>query len=360
MKRLGPWVALALWSAGCASSPSYRATPGRYDLVPPAWREPLASARLAFDRGDYRSAYLTLSPLAGKGPEILPVQVFYQDAQLAVLTAEGALGELHAASSEEARSALASMYLKDASREPYAARYVLAARLAATPEEALSLLDAADTVDPRCVWVHYARAWWRYHTRYFKQARDDLKRALNLDAGHLPSVRLQATMMAGAGDTEEAVAALEVWLERTAGNPLFSGAERADALLDLAALNVVLDEPEAALELLAELDPRAIRDPARPEEVRAAAYEALGELTLALEAVARAAQASSDDALPLVQRALLQRRAGNSEGERQAWLELLAATDRWRVADPNGELDFDAVLFRLQAETRLERLGAQP
>jgi tetratricopeptide (TPR) repeat protein len=197
--------------------------------------------------------------------------------------------------------------------------------------------------------------------RRFKEARESLKVAMRLDGGHLPSLRLHATILAGAGESEDAARVLEVWLERTADNPLFAAADRADALLDLAALDVMLDEPKAALKHLEELDPRAVRDPARAEEVRAAAYEGRGEMTHALEAVGRARKRPSA-LLPLAQRAIVLQNAGDPEGERKTWLELLELADRLDQAPENADvasLDFEAALFRLQARTRLARLERQ-
>lgn len=338
--------------------------PGPYDRVPLPWGARLASARLAFERGDPHRAFAEVAPLVQEERRNLPVRVFLQEIELALLAGEGRLGDLVAASPEEARAALARRYEDTAEGGLRAEDYVLAARLADDADAALSLLEEADTLDPRCIWVHYGRAWWRYRARRFKEARESLRAAQRLDRGHLPSLRLHATMLAGAGDIEEAVAALEVWLARTAEDPLYSGAERADALLDLAALRVLADEPRAALELLAELDPRAVRDAQRAEAVRAAALEMRGDREGALAAVARAAALRPDELLPLVQKAMLLASAGDAAGERAAWLELLARTEGEAASGPEeGEpavLDFEAALFRLQARARLARLTRAP
>ncbi|MEQ1895440.1 MAG: hypothetical protein ABL998_23120, partial [Planctomycetota bacterium] len=180
-------------------------------------------------------------------------------------------------------------------------------------------------------------------------------------AGHLPSVRLSATLLAGAGDYEEAAAALEVWLERTADEPLHSSSERADALLDLAAVRVLLDDSGEALELLEALDPRALRDPVRAESVRAAALAAQDEPAEALEAVRRAAELRPDALLPVVQEALLHQRERRTAEERAAWLRLLELTAEHAGELDPAAIDFEAALFRLQAHARLQRLAdAQP
>ncbi len=354
-------VAVLALAVACGTPHAYVAEPGPYDRIPPAWLEPLAAARLAFERGDPHAAHALVAPLALEREAILPVRVFLQEIELALLAEEGKLGVLQASSAAEARAVLARVYEQKADARPRAEACVLAARLCAEGEQALALLDEADTIDPRCVWVHYGRAWWRTGLRRFKEARESLRAALRIDGGHLPSVRLQATLLAGAGESEDAADALTVWLERTAGNALYSAAERADGLLDLAALQVLLDEPGEALELLGDLDPRAVRDPVRAEEVRAAAHEARGELTQALAAVRNAMALRPGELLPLVQQALLLESAGDVEGERKSWLRLLAALEGSESAPPGEDLasiDFSAALFRLQAHARLGRLAA--
>ena len=352
------WTVSALLAA-CGAPLTFVATPGPYDLVPPAWSADLSAARLSFERGDAHTAYALVAPLCIQQPRILPVRVFLQDVELALLQSEGQVGELVASSDADARTVLARYYEEQSDAQAVAEGCVLAARLAADGEAALALLSEADTIDPRCVWVHYGRAWWFFVLRRFKEARESLRTALRLDNGHLPSLRLTATIVAGAGESEDAAAVLEVWLERTADNPLFAAADRADALLDLAALEVLLDEPKKALRLLEQLDPRAMRDPARAEEVRAAAHEARGELTRALEAVSRASALRPGVLLPLVQQALLLHAAGDSEGERKTWLRLLELSEQAPESEDAAALDFEAALFRLQAHTRLARLARE-
>ena len=345
----------------CGSTRSYVADPGPYDRVPAEWFPALAEARLEFERGDGHAAYARVAPLALQREELLPVRVFLQEIELALLSSAGRLGELSASSPDEARAVLARFYDAQADARPRAEGYVLAARLCRDGDQALALLAEADTIDPRCVWVHYGRAWWRYGLRRFKEARESLKTALRLDGGHLQSIRLQATLLAGAGDIEDAADALGVWHERTPDNPQFSSAERADALLDLAALEVLMDDPGDALELLEDLDPRAVRDPVRAEEVRAAAHHDRGDFTQALEAVRRANAERPDELLAIVQRAMLLESAGDTEGERKTWLALLeriSSSETVQEGEDFASIDFSAALYRLQAHARLERIAA--
>jgi len=113
---------------------------------------------------------------------------------------------------------------------------------------------------------------------------------LRLDGGHLPTIRLHATLLAGAGDSEEAAGALEVWLARTRGNPLYSGAERADALLDLAALDVLLGEPGDALFVI--LDGEAVVYQGGTEVSRSTTGGYFGEMAI-LDGAPRSATVSS-------------------------------------------------------------------
>jgi len=357
--REGAWAcAVAALLLACRSPITFVANPGPYDQVPPTWIAGLASARLAFERGDSHSALTIVAPLCLEQPRVLPVRIFLQDIELSLLASEGHVGSLVASSSAEARSVLASYYEDQADSRAAAEGYVLAARLAPGPETALALLAEADTIDPRCVWVHYGRAWWYFVMRRYKEAREALRTALRLDNGHLPSLRLTATIVAGAGESEDAARVLEVWLERTAENPLYAGVDRADALLDLAALEVMLDEPKKALKLLEELDPRAERDPARAEEVRAAAHEARGEVSKALESVNRASALHPGALLPLVQQAVLLQAAGDVEGERKSWERLLELAEQ-APSNPSTGPDFEAALFSLQAHVRLARLARE-
>jgi tetratricopeptide (TPR) repeat protein len=364
VKRIrGAWTALSLALAACGAPRSFDADPGPYDRVPSSWLEPLSAARLAFDRGDAHAAYALVAPLADARPQVLAVRVFQQELELQLLAGGERSGAPSGSDPEAVRAGLLQAYAERAARAGRAEEHVLAARLETDPDAALARLAAGEVLDPRCPWLHYGRAWWLNGMKRYKEARESVRAALRLDPGHLPTLRLHATMLAGGGDTREAAVVLEVWLARTAGDPLFAAAERADALLDLAALRVVLGQPKEALELLAELDPRAIRGPVRAEEVRAAAHEARGELGPALEAARRASELRPDALLPRVQRAMILRTAGDTEGERKTWLRLLQLTEEAESvpdADP-AHIDFEAALFRLQAHARLERLAeAQP
>jgi hypothetical protein len=351
--RPAPALLALVWSlAACGGARAYPANPGPYDRIPEAWSADLRQARLAFLRGDTAAALQRLERLRDERPKALPVRIFLQEVELARLEADASPG-----GPEEALARLARDYERRAAEQPAPENLVLAARLCTDEARALELLERAEALDPDCVWVHYGRAWWAAVQKRYREAREEVRAVQRLDAGHLPTLRLSAAMLAGAGEVEEAAGALDAWLERTADDPLYSPFERADALLDLAALEVLNDRPKRALELLAELDPRALREPARAEEVRAVALDARGEYAESLAAVHRASRLDPLAVLPLVQEAMLLASAGDLAGEKAAWEELLARTEM-ASADPRdpAAIDIESMLFRLQAHARIERI----
>jgi tetratricopeptide (TPR) repeat protein len=351
-------IVLSAALGACGAPRAYVTNPSAYDRVPPEWRREIALARLASDDGDFELARAHLDPLARAKETVIPVRVFLQEVELGLFQSGGHLGAVRVPTPEAAHAWLAEHYRAAAEKTPSATAYVLAARLETDAEQALALLEKARALDPECGWVHYGRAWWNASQRRFREARECVREAFRLDGGHLPTLRLHATMLAGAGEPEAAAAALEVWLDRTADDPLYAPAERANALLDLAALQVLLDRPGAALDLLDQLDPRALRDAARAEGVRAAAHQARGEYTAALAAVHRASVLEPGELLPLVQEAMLLAGVGDHAGERVIWERLLERTEPFPATDAKdpAAIDFQSLLFRLQAHTRLERL----
>jgi len=353
---------LVLGSA-CGASRTYIATPGRYDIVPRAWEEQLRRARDAFEEGDLEECHEQLAPLAELKPIVLPVRVFLQDVQLGLLGAGREVGGVLVPPAE-AQAHLGDLYAQSADANPSAAGYVLAARLSSAGTAALEYLDQAAALDKDCVWVHYGRAWWLFGLRRFPEARKAIQQALDLDAGHLPTMRLHASMLASAGDTKDAVYVLELWLERSADDPLVDPRMRADAQVDLAALLVLEDEAEEALDLLAGIRPGLLPDPARAELVRAAALEDLGLRTLALSAARRAKGLDPDGLLPLVQQALLLQFEGNTAQERALWAQvLLEAESRLEPSNESSAereaLDVQSILIQLQARARIERIDRE-
>jgi len=360
----GVFGLIGLIVAGCGATRSYAPDPGPYDRIPAAWDGELALARDAFEEGDLQECHAKLAPLAAAEPTILPVRVFLQDVQLALLGAGREVGGVQVPPGA-AQLHLGDIYAQRADANPSSAGYVLAARLCVQGTAALAYLDQASELAPECVWVHYGRGWWLFTLRRFPEAREAIARALDLDGGHMPTMRLHASMLANGGDTADAVDVLELWMARGRGDPLVDPRIRADAQVDLAALLVLEDEAELAIDLLAGIRSDLLPDPARAELVRAAALEDLGLRTLALSAARRAWGIGEDELLALVQQALLQRFEGNTAMERSIWVDVLEQAEaRWEPpaagdAGEVGALDFEAILIQLQARARIERIDRE-
>ncbi|HED66708.1 MAG TPA: hypothetical protein ENJ09_14275 [Planctomycetes bacterium] len=347
--------------ASCSSTRTYRSRPGVYDRVPEGWLPVLREARADLDRGDARAAHDLVLPLAERRPKLIPVRIFFQDVQLRLLEAGEEVGGFRLPDGLDARDVLADIYLERADARPTAQDYILSARLRRNGQSALKALDRAAEVDSDCVWVHYGRAYRHALLRHFPEARADVKRSFRRDPGHLPTLRLEASLLAGAGETKSAIRALEVWLDRTAEDPLVEPSTRAEALVDLAALEVLDHEPKDALTILSDVRVDALVDPARAELVRACALQDLDQRALALSAARRARELDPDDLLSLVHEAMLLGLQGDAEKEREAWERLVAEseTEAAGAVEAGGaveELDLSALLLRLRARTRLARL----
>jgi tetratricopeptide (TPR) repeat protein len=358
-------AAFALFLAGVAGgcfARTYRARPGPYDILPDEIRPELVQARAAWDAGDLEACRALLASITRRFPRCLPVAVFKQEVELELLEQGQPVEGVSAPGKEEALLALGELYRARADSDSTPAGEVLAARLESDSERALARLARAVELDPDCVWAHYAIAYWNARLRRFPQARSELKASLRLDGGHLPSMRLQAWLLANAGSTEEARDCLERWLERTEEDPLTPRAQRAEAQVDLAALAVLSGDPGEALSLLEGADRDALREPARAELVRCAALEDSGEPERAMAAARRAHDLDPDELLGLVQQALLLEKQGNEAQERAAWQWVLDELERRRTArarpadESTVSLDLSEVLIQLQASTRVERL----
>jgi len=347
--------------AACGSTRTYVPDPGPYDQVPDTWRAELSRARDLLEAGDARAAHDLVRPLAAQRPALLPVRVFLQELQVRLLADGERVGGFGLPQGQDPATALGDLYLERADANPSTAEYVLAARLTPSGDDALRMLARAREEDPGCVWVHYATAWWNAKLRRFPEAREAVAQAFERDPGHLPTMRLHATLLAGAGDVEPAVLVLGLWLERTAGDPLTDPSQRAEAEVDLAALRLLEADPSAALEVLAGVDKGALLDPARAELVRAVALEDVGQRPQALAAARRARDDAPDDLLPLVHQAMLLGAEGNTTQERQIWELLLEVAER-RASEPSSDpaaLDIADLVIRLRANARLQRLREQ-
>lgn len=343
--------------------------PGPYDRITPGERENLWGVRAAIEIGDHELAAARLAPILARNPDQIALRCLRQDVELMTLAAGATLGDLGPLeATTDPGPLLFARYFAVAEADPTPVHLVLAGRLADDVEESLALLARAAELDPACIWAHYGTAFRCFLLRRFPEAREAAMRARELDPGHLPTMRLTASMFAGAGDTALATRAMTTWLERTREDPLVPRADRAEARLDLAALLILEGAAEDALELLDEIDVDLLSDRARYELARAAAHEANGENDLALAAARRAGVFDSGNLLALVQEAMLLERTGGAGEERAVWERLLEAAAAEREdpsAPPPGAdettVDFQSLLIQLMAHTRLERLrGEEP
>ena len=347
LRRLA--LLLGLLLGGCGAPRAYSPDPGPYDRIPAAWDEPLFEARRYLDEGEPDRAHEILVRLAEENPRILPVRIFLQELELDLLLERGRAGRLSFRDLERVQEYLGNHYLTKAEANPTPEGFVLAARLEKDYSKALELLNQAEALDPDCVWIPYARAWWNFTDYHFTSAEDAVREAFRIDSGHLATMRLHGLMLTSAGETGGALKVLEQWWKRSRNDPLVSPERLGAALFDLASLHVLAGEPREALRLLKDVDQRVLDEVARIEEVRAAAHEGLDDFPRSHEAVRRARELDPDDPLPLVQEAMLFARQRDEQAELAAWQRLL---DHLDTTEDGG---FGTMVYRLQALTRLQR-----
>jgi hypothetical protein len=184
--------------------------------------------------------------------------------------------------------------------------YLRAARVAPDAEQAEAFLAAADALRPDNAWVPYARAHrlWTSGSEQ-RRARKELERALELDPGLLPALRLHAALQAREGRASDALDALDRWLEPAREHPSVWPADLRNADLDRGALLVLAGEPRAAKKLLGGLVELSAAERARRDLLLAAAHEARDEPVDALRAAQAAALHPAGELLALQQQALL-------------------------------------------------------
>lgn len=346
---LPPLLACGLLAFACRAA-SLASAPASSAQLPPEELAVVADARAKLEAGDARGALEQLAPLVGRHSSHV---------RLAILAQEARLAQLPADSEEEPAAALFPDYLERAESDDTALAWLLAARLAPSPQDARVLLERAARLDPRSAWVPYARAHGFCLERDFTRARSVVARALELEPGHAPSRRLWAMLLANAGQVRDAIDVLVSWLKGAETDPFIGPRERAEGEVDLASLLVLDREPEQALEVLRAVDPQALADPARGELVRAVASDEAGRPERALELARHAAELDPAGLLPLVHEAILQKKRGDAPAERAAWESLLARIEGRDASatEGAGPLDFQSLLLGLQAHARLERLA---
>jgi predicted Zn-dependent protease len=334
-------LALGLLAA-CRSSPrdpaDYSESADRPERIPARELGDLRRARAAIDAGDLEAARAILEPLASASPGDLSIAVMLQETRLAAATAEE-----QAALIEEARELAAG--------SPSTRNLLLAARVEPDLAAARELARRALAGDPGNPWCAYALAHLEARAGSWRTAQEHLARALELDPGHRAARRLEAMIVARAGRTQDAIEALELWVDVTRDDPRVSSSARVLAQLDLAHLLVVAREDERAREVLAGLAGEPLEQ-ARRWCLLAAVEQALGRPQEALEAARAAAAADPGSVTPLVQEALLhQHHLDDPEAARAAWRKVLASLE--------GDTGLGALIQALRARVELER-GRRP
>lgn len=241
-----------------------------------------------------------------------------------------------------------------------------AARVAVDAAAAETWLAAAEAALPDNAWVPYARAHrlWTSGTGQ-REARKQLLRALELDGGLLPALRLYAALEAREGRAQDALVALERWLEPARVDPCVWPADLRAAALDRAALLVLADEAGDAVDVLEGLVELTAAERARRDLLLAAAHEARDDPVRALRSAQEAALHTTSELLALQQQALLYELWLQDYGAaRTAWERVLAAaaavapepSDRPAGGAAGGGAALQALLLRVQARAHITRV----
>jgi hypothetical protein len=325
----------------------------------PTERVALASARAKFAAGELEAARREFADQLARDPENIEVGVWLQEVELALLAA-AARGEVLAdeslarlARDDDPTDALRRRYARAAEDVPTVARWVLAARIAAQPEIALTALDAALALDPKSAWALYGRAHALIEQRRLANrwslAREAVEAALRAEPGFLRARRLRAWMLAEEGQKSAALQAYEAWLVAAQDDPRVPDELRIEAELDRALLLLLEGRPERAARQLAELEGTDIGR-ARRLALLAVAEQERGELERALQAIRSAEVADRGSVLPLVQRALLlERFQDDPQGAEELWRAIVERDSGSDIAD---------LVQTMRARVRLERSEA--
>lgn len=245
-----------------------------------------------------------------------------------------------------------------------------AARVTSDPEQAEARLAAADELQPDNAWVPYARAHrlWTSGSEQ-RRARQSLQRALELDPGLLPALRLSAALQAREGRAADALEALDLWLEPAREDPCVWPADLRNADLDRGALLVLAGEARDAEKLLEGLVELSAAERARRDLLLAAAHEARDQPVEALRAAQAAALNPAGELLALQQQALLYELwLQDYATARTAWERVLAAASgapSVPAAEPgaraasDGGAALQSLLLRVQARAHIERVDRE-
>lgn len=340
---LAACAALALiascWTSAARGLPR---THTRYDGLDDLAERELRDARTKIEAGRLEEARVALAALVERYPENIVLGTWLQEAEIDAISA-GAPSTGDTSALDELRA----RYAKLASERASVASLVLAARLESDETRAEALLARAESVDARCVWVPYARAFLAARRGAWDEVRKQLTKAEALDPGHLPTRWLSCWMLARGGKVREAITSLDTWLGRAREDVRVDDRLVLEAELDLSVLRVLDGDARGARALLDDLESRGVLG-AREQMVEAATREALGDPQGALSAAKTAEELAPGEILPVVQQALLS----------ELWLDDPAAAETaWTrvLALSKNSAELSSMLERVRARARLER-----
>lgn len=345
----GFMFALATSITGCGG-PAIQPIPvtvSRYDALAPLSLTEFVNARELFERGDVNDASAAFDHLFLRLPDNILVGTWLQEAQLAASAAAETSDTKPASTPPDARSPITDLWSQRATENPTAANLVLAARVAATREEASALLDKAGVLDPKCAWVPYGLAWMAARASEWPLARDLTTRAKAADPGHVWTWWLEAWITTRTGAIADAAAELEAFVERATDDPRIDPHILSESQLDLALLWTLQGEAKQARTLIQHIDTKSVGS-ARRLLALASVDQALDKLAPALAAAEEAEKVAPGQVMPVLQQALLY----------DDWLdEPDKAGAAWkRVLEmARNSSDLSAVLERTRAGVRLER-----
>lgn len=330
---------LVLAACGTARVAPYPESSTRSDLVAGSELDAFRAARAALEAGDAGAAAEGFARLFALEPSNVPIGMWLQDAQIALVGGD-----------EAARRALVERTEIAAERAPALASCVLAARLSTDRARALAWLDRAEALEPRSPWVAYGRAYLSAAAAEWGETRRWLSRALELDPGHPWARWLEAWLLARDGELADASAVLDRWIESVRDDPRIDARRLFEARLDRVILDAQAGDASSARERLEALR-GAPASAGRAAAVAAAIAGALGEWEAALASAREAHGAEPEAVLPLLQEALLldlgRRDPVLAEA---AWQRVIAVT--------KTRGDLVSLLERTRARARLERLRA--
>lgn len=346
---------ITLLAVACGSpnsGPDYKAAWRAQPELQGADLDALVAALAELRAGRSEPARDDLRRLAARRKGSFLVQRWLQEAELAVAAERSEfLRASGAANAPDPLIDLRESYRERAEATGTATDLLLAARIEDDAPAALHLIDRAVAADPQLAWAWYGRAHISVLLGHWKEAREALRRCLELDPRNLPALRLSAWIQAEAGSRDTAITELQSWLALADGDPTLAPGTLEAARLDLALLLIQAGEAARAEPLVEGLAETSV-DPVRRFTALAAVYEARGEYLDALEAINQARDRDPLALLPVVQEALLiERHFGDPQRALKAWHLALELSRQQK--------DLGAVLQRTRAEVHIGRLERQ-